>query len=261
MKKISQLALFILLAGLVSTASALPFTFTASKDTNIHDHDSSSDPLGNVTYLVPFSSNGGYSVYSYIAFDLNSFKNSGLQASAVSLELFGFGSHSNPLPLSVYGLHESGNDNWLENSINITNAPGLQALSGDGNNPDGNNLNGIDSNVATQLFTGDIIYPRATVQNNNDSITFSDFSSFINNEFLTNDTDGLLTLVLLQETETSNNHAFTSIESGFNPGQSGTTSADYAPRLQITAVPVPAAVWLLGSGLLGLVSFRKKQKV
>jgi len=38
-------------------------------------------------------------------------------------------------------------------------------------------------------------------------------------------------------------------------------SDDWSATLQITSVPVPAAVWLFGSGLIGLVGMRKKSKV
>jgi hypothetical protein len=30
-------------------------------------------------------------------------------------------------------------------------------------------------------------------------------------------------------------------------------------RIQLTAVPVPAAVWLFGSGLIGLVGFARRK--
>ena len=39
---------------------------------------------------------------------------------------------------------------------------------------------------------------------------------------------------------------------------SATASFDY--DLQLTAVPVPAAVWLFGSGLIGLVGFARRKK-
>jgi len=36
---------------------------------------------------------------------------------------------------------------------------------------------------------------------------------------------------------------------------------DWRTTIEITAVPVPAAVWLFGSGLLGLAGFARKKKV
>ena len=50
--------------------------------------------------------------------------------------------------------------------------------------------------------------------------------------------------------------AFTGFDLGFNYLQ-GTWGSTVA----ITAVPVPAAVWLFGSGLLGLVGIARKKKV
>jgi len=40
------------------------------------------------------------------------------------------------------------------------------------------------------------------------------------------------------------------------------TGTNYDPylRIEYTAVPIPAAAWLLGSGLIGLVAIRRKFK-
>jgi len=48
---------------------------------------------------------------------------------------------------------------------------------------------------------------------------------------------------------------------GFNNGGASTAAREVLGTWSYTAtsVPVPAAVWLLGSGLLGLVSFRRKR--
>ena len=45
-----------------------------------------------------------------------------------------------------------------------------------------------------------------------------------------------------------------------NIGAGGLVGAglSYFDNIQLTAVPVPAALWLLGSGLFGLLSFRRK---
>lgn len=39
------------------------------------------------------------------------------------------------------------------------------------------------------------------------------------------------------------------------------TLTQVIPRLEMTAVPVPAGVWLFGSGLIGLMGVRRKQRV
>ncbi len=45
--------------------------------------------------------------------------------------------------------------------------------------------------------------------------------------------------------------------SGSQPGFNGTTADDFP----VSGVPVPAAVWLMGSGLLGLVGVARRRKV
>ena len=46
---------------------------------------------------------------------------------------------------------------------------------------------------------------------------------------------------------------------GQSPGFNGTTADDFP--VSGGAVPVPAAVWLFGSGLIGLVGFARRKKV
>jgi hypothetical protein len=47
----------------------------------------------------------------------------------------------------------------------------------------------------------------------------------------------------------------------FNPAwKNGTFYAMAVHPGDVSAVPVPGAVWLLGSGLLGLIGIRKKMK-
>jgi len=245
MNIISRTTLLIVLTGTLSTANAL--TFNSIKDHNIHDNNTS--PIGSGEFLAPFTSTN-YSLYSYIGFNINDFKSQGVLAADVSLDLYGYGS-INPLPLTIYALNNNVTDNWAESTITKNNAPGLLPLSN-------GKLTGVDSNATTLLFDGDISYNRATDINDNINFSGNNFVNFINNDFINDDTDGLITLILLQTPTTSSNHAFSSKDSGANPNPPGTTNADFAPRLNITAVPLPAAVWLFGSGLLGLVSFRRK---
>ena len=53
--------------------------------------------------------------------------------------------------------------------------------------------------------------------------------------------------------------AMTGPDSGIVFGTGGT---DYAPYLSVTvsSIPIPGAVWLLGSGLIGIVGIRRKYK-
>ena len=47
--------------------------------------------------------------------------------------------------------------------------------------------------------------------------------------------------------------------SGINSVNSTSSSFDY--DLQLTAVPIPGAIWLFGSGLLGLIGFTRRNKI
>jgi len=59
---------------------------------------------------------------------------------------------------------------------------------------------------------------------------------------------------------TSNNSVYAFNQSGFNlTGDGGTW--DYEIQFSVSPVPVPAAVWLFGTALVGLVGFSKRRKV
>ena len=47
---------------------------------------------------------------------------------------------------------------------------------------------------------------------------------------------------------------------GQNASEAGDFSFDYSLQIGVSAVPVPAAVWLFGSGLIGLVSVARRKK-
>jgi hypothetical protein len=59
-----------------------------------------------------------------------------------------------------------------------------------------------------------------------------------------------------------NNGGYNGYAAFFGPqiGMSGTSNTSfYVSEIQLQAVPIPAAVWLLGSGLVGLVAIRRKR--
>jgi len=47
---------------------------------------------------------------------------------------------------------------------------------------------------------------------------------------------------------------------GQGASEAGDFSLDYSLQIGVSAVPIPAAVWLFGSGLLGLVGIAKRKK-
>ncbi len=47
---------------------------------------------------------------------------------------------------------------------------------------------------------------------------------------------------------------------GQNASESGLYSLDYTVQIEVSSVPVPAAAWLFGSGLLGLISITRRHK-
>lgn len=48
---------------------------------------------------------------------------------------------------------------------------------------------------------------------------------------------------------------------GQSAAEAGTFSLDYSLQVEVSAVPVPAAIWLFGSGFIGLVGIARKKKV
>jgi hypothetical protein len=220
------------LAGVSLEANALTIDFGTVKDANVQSD--SSGPLGGGSAILDPFTNSSYSIDSYIGFDIADFQSLGNPAVDVSLDLYGFAARTS-LVLNIYGLNDLVSPGWSESTIDWTNAPGIQSDS-------------IDPATTTLLFSGSVSYTA------NNVISFSD-SSFA--DFINSDTDGLVTFILTQPTATSENHAFSSKESSGNPAIG--LPGDFAPTLHITAAPVPAAVWLFGSGLLGLIVVARRR--
>ncbi|HSH29292.1 MAG TPA: DNRLRE domain-containing protein [Thiohalobacter sp.] len=76
--------------------------------------------------------------------------------------------------------------------------------------------------------------------------------------------DDLLSLAVT-EVPGSSSHNWCSKESDLlnclAPGEAGPAGSLRRPYLEITAVPLPAAVWLFGSGLVGLLGLARRGKV
>jgi len=81
-----------------------------------------------------------------------------------------------------------------------------------------------------------------------------DITSYVNQQYLG---DGLLTTILRADDEAliNNNQSL----EYFNTIENGT----FIPQLifTVTTVPVPTAIWLFGSGLIGLVGVARRQKL
>jgi hypothetical protein len=169
----------------------------------------------------------------YLRFDLSSVTD---QITSASLILTSRGSSN--IELEFYGLNDGhAGENWIETGaggLNWNNAPGSPA-----------EFTGIpDSGSTTSLGTVNTF-----VSANNDLVFSS--SGLLN--FLNADTSGFVTILLRDNYLSS---SFNLVDASFYSKEFG--NVNFMPRLDITTVPVPAAVWMLGSALVGLFSFRKK---
>ena len=145
---------------------------------------------------------------------------------------------ANPSFYNVFGLVDGhSEENWNENTITWNNAPGNNTAS----------AGGVSAAETTLLGSFSLDVPGAIL---GDQVLFS--SSFLVT-FLLADTDGLATILLTRQQQNFSIESFASKE-----------NADWsAPTLNLTtsAVPIPAAVWLFGTALIGLVGFSKRRKV
>lgn len=167
---------------------------------------------------------------SWIKFDLSTISEN---ISEVELELTiaGFGgSWPNPdkdHSFTIWGLND-GQDAWSENQITWNNAPE-------------NNTTGRGISAGVEL--GDITVSKDSaalgdkVRLNSEKIT----------AFLSTDTDHVVTLVLLDATPAISGVTFATKENGVYD----------APTLNVTTVPVPAAIWLFATALLGIRGLKK----
>ena len=137
---------------------------------------------------------------------------------------------------NVYGLSDGhSGENWLETGITWNNAPANNTSSG-GLLGDQALLLGSFTIDTSVLVAGDIV----------------NFSSSGLTNFIQNDTNDLATLILVRQDLTFSNVSFATKE-----------HIDFAPptlALSTTVVPIPSAVWLFGSGLLGLIGVARRKK-
>ncbi len=230
-------AVFLLMFGLALSTSANALLISVDADAKVRFGSSSlsTTNFGSSANLTADQSGGSFSSLSFIRFDLASLLDNALTS---SLSLFGF-NNSPAANVAIYGLNDGDSfESWTESVITGSSAQTAGVI-----------LSNAEVNTGRVNFLGNII---------TDNPTISDkeyiFSSSILTDFINNDTDNLITLILLDTSTTAaiGGTTFHSKESN---------NASFAPALTVAPVPLPAAVWLLGSGLLGLVTFRRKQKV
>ena len=135
---------------------------------------------------------------------------------------------------NVYGLLDGhSGENWLETGITWNNAPANNTSSGGVLGSETLFLGSFNIDTST-LVAGDVV----------------NFSSSGLTSFIQNDTNDLATLILIRQDLTLTNVGFATKEhAAFTP-----------PTLALSTIPVPAAVWLFGSGLLGLIGIARGRK-
>jgi hypothetical protein len=166
---------------------------------------------------------------TYIRFDLSAISS---PITDVSLSLTSL--LSSTATLEVYGLNNGhADENWSEATTTWNNAP-----------------------ASTQDATGILVSSEITLLK--DIFIGTSIGSAVSfhseelNLFVQSDTNNLVTFILRDNTfgGLSSDATFYSKENTINP--------DFAPTLYITTVPVPTAIWLFGSALIGLIGAKRK---
>lgn len=175
----------------------------------------------------------------YLRFDLSSIADS-ISDGELVLTYLGTNTDpaANPSNYNVYGLLDGHSaENWDENLITWNNAPGNNTGSTGGFSAADTTLLGTFSLDVLGAVPGDEVF----------------FSSSALLTFLLADTDGLATILLTRQQQNFSVEAFASKE---NTSWSAPTL-----NLDLNPVPVPAAVWLFGTALIGFVGMSRRRKL
>jgi len=166
----------------------------------------------------------------YLKFDLSVPPNEAYSSATLNLYK-NLGSGTTPSGTSVYYVAD---DTWAETGIIWNNKPTPSTL--------------VGSNDQRGTFGGN---QTATNPPSLFSYTLSLTPDMV--------ADGILSLTLRETDPVTQIHQF------YSRNAAGTTSAQWVPTLNVTTapapVPIPGAIWMLGSGLIGFAAIRRKYKL
>lgn len=255
MKSSSFIFALIVWAGTVSTAAyGAVINLSASKDNTIYSNDRSNS-TGQGIFVG--TSGSGITQRGLIAFDLSNLA-AGSVINSVTLTMYvnAEGSLGGPETLSLNALSVD----WGEGS---TGAGGTNSGGGSGVTPSDGDATWSSNfyNISLWNNTGGDFSSTVSASTVVDGIGFVSWSGLglvndVQNWFDNGDNFGWI--IRGNELESGSSKRFSSRE---NTGSSGANvpllTLDYTPG--VATVPVPAAIWLFGSGLLGLLTIMRNR--
>ena len=216
---------FFLMLFIWGDAWGATYMLSPEKDTFVHSSAGMADTnYGTETVFVTGCDYGAWLVRSYLGFDLSGIA-AGETITGATLHMY----HYNGMGYTDTGvhIHYLADDSWGETEITWNTRPDPNVLSPEiSYNPAGGWS--FPHWLEWDLMADGIWDPASDL------------------------TDGALSLLLKESEGGDQGHNFYSREYTDDPG--------LRPYLEITTapIPIPSAVWLLGSGLIGLVGFRRK---
>ncbi len=205
-----------------SMTNAATFALKATEDSVILDGgNANNESLGILASELDTSGDGSIWI-SVLKFDLSSL--AGMAVKSATFELTSFSNHnSNNFTHEVFS---SSDDSWTEETVTGVNRPLDSSLTF---------LDSTDINGNSQTYSWDVLA----------GVSGTDGLSGANN---------FLTLLIRPELSQAGS-------GGFGPHFIDREDLSQFPVLVVNAnpVPIPAAIWLLGSGLMGLFSMRTKK--
>ncbi len=223
MQKINlSVAIIVFLAISYPTVSSAVTILTATEDSGVLDGDSRNNPFPGILYSELNTLSAGNIWLSVLKFDLTPL--SGMSISSASFELTSISNHSSSA--FAHEVFSSSDDSWTEGTVTGINRPSDSTLS----LLDSTNIDGSSQTYSWNVLAGVV---------GTDGI---------------DGTNNFLTLLVRPELSQAGS-------GGFGPHFNDREDLSGFPRLLINAnpVPVPTALWLFCSGLVGLISMRKNK--